>query len=227
MTTMADAIREYVEAAGRSVNSDEIKSAVTAKYPNRWQPTTLQAHLYGCVVNNPKGYVHHPNAKKFLYKNTDGSFEIYSEEKHGPNEWEPMEGEDDTSGSEELIEASIGLERDIEDHLVNNLESIEAGLEFVSRQFITDVGRIDILARDRDGNRVVIELKVGDAKDSSVGQIARYLGWFAKIDSKQPRGILIASGFPEGVKYAATAFSNLKLLTYRVQFSFEESSLRI
>lgn len=224
MTTMADAIREYVETAGRSVNSDEIKSAVTTNYPNRWQPTTLQAHLYGCVVNNPKGYVHHPNAKKFLYKNTDGSFEIYSEEKHGPNEWEPKDGEDDTSDSEELIEASIGLERDIEDHLVNNLESIEAGLEFVSRQFITDIGRIDILARDRDGNRVVIELKVGDAKDSSLGQIARYLGWFSKIDSKQPRGILIASGFPEGVKYASTAFSNLKLLTYRVQFSFEESS---
>lgn len=225
MTTMADAIREYVEEAGRSVSSDEIKSAVTSKYPNKWQPTTLQAHLYGCVVNNPKGYVHHPNAKKFLYKNADGGFDIYSEEKHGPNEWEPKEGEDDTSSSEELLEASIGLERDIEDHLVNNLEFIEVGLEFVSRQFVTDVGRVDILARDRNGNRVVIELKVGDAKDSSVGQIARYLGWFTRIDSKQPRGILIAGGFPEGVKYAAAAFANLRLLTYRVQFSFDESCL--
>lgn len=225
MTTMADAIWEYVESIGRPVSSDEIKASVMANYPDRWRPTTLQAHLYGCAVNNPKGYVHHPNAKKFLYKNADGSFEIYSEERHGPNEWLPADGVDETTNSDELVEASIGLERDIEDHLVNHLEVIEPGLEFVSRQFVTDIGRIDILARDREGNRVVIELKVGDAKDSSVGQIARYLGWFTKIDGKRPRGILIAAGFPEGVKYAATSFSNLKLLSYRIQFSFAESRL--
>lgn len=80
MTTMADAIREYVESQGKRVGSDEIKAAVMEKYPNKWRPTTLQTHLYGCVVNNPKGYLHHPNAKKFLSKNSDGSFEIYSEE---------------------------------------------------------------------------------------------------------------------------------------------------
>jgi hypothetical protein len=225
MTTMAKAIREYVEPMPRSVSSDEIKSAVMSKYPDKWQPSTLQAHLYGCVVNNPKGYLHHPNTQKFLYKNPDGTFEIYSEEKHGPNEWEPSEGEDDSSGSEELIEASISLERDIEDHLVNNLMAIEPGLELVSRQFSTEVGRIDILARDLNGNRVVIELKVGEAKDSSVGQIARYLGWFTKLDGKAPRGILIASGFPAGVRFAASIFPNLKILSYRVQFTFEESRL--
>lgn len=225
MTTMADAIREYVESQERRVSSDEIKSAVMAKYSDKWRPSTLQAHLYGCVVNNPKGYLHHPNAKKFLYKNTDGSFEIYSEEKHGPNEWEPTEGEDETTEASELLEASIGLERDIEDHLINNLSAIEPGLELVSRQFSTDIGRIDILARDKQGSRVVIELKVGEAKDSSLGQIARYLGWFSKLDSKQPRGILIASGFPEGVRYGAAALSNLQLLKYSVHFSFEESGL--
>jgi len=225
VTTMAEAIREFIEPLGRPASSDEIKSAVMSKFPEKWQPSTLQAHLYGCVVNNPKGYIHHPNARKFLYKNSDATFEIYSEEKHGPNEWQPSEGEDAPSGSEELIEASIGLERDIEDYLVNNLSAIEAGLEFVSRQFVTDVGRVDILARDASGNRVVIELKVGEAKDSSVGQIARYLGWFRRLDGKEPRGLLIASGFPEGVRYAASVFPRLKLLCYRVQFSFEEASI--
>ncbi len=145
--------------------------------------------------------------------------------KHGPNEWEPTEGEDETTEASELLEASIGLERDIEDHLINNLSAIEPGLELVSRQFSTDIGRIDILARDKQGSRVVIELKVGEAKDSSLGQIARYLGWFSKLDSKQPRGILIASGFPEGVRYGAAALSNLQLLKYSVHFSFEESGL--
>jgi hypothetical protein len=196
MTTMAEAIREFIAPLSRPASSDEIKSAVMSKYPDQWRPSTLQAHLYGCVVNNPKGYIHHPNARKFLYKNSDGTFEIYSEEKHGANEWQPSEGEGEPSGAEELIEAPIGLERDIEDFLVNNLGSIEPGLEFVSRQFVTDVGRIDILARDSSGNRVVIELKAGEAKDSSVGQIARYLGWFRKLDGKEPRGILIAGEIP-------------------------------
>jgi hypothetical protein len=222
---MARAIREVLEPMSRPATSDEIKAAVMSAYPGKWQRSTLQAHLYGCAVNNPKGYIHHPNAQKFLYKNSDGTFEIYAEEKHGPNEWEPTEGEDESSGTAELVEASIGLERDIEDHLVNNLELIERGLEFVARQFVTEVGRIDILARDSSGNRVVIELKVGEAKDSSVGQIARYLGWFRKLDGKDCRGLLIASGFPEGARYAASVFPNLKLLAYRVQFSFDDSGL--
>lgn len=85
------------------------------------------------------------------------------------------------------------------------------------------VGRIDILAEDRSGNRVVIEVKVGEAKDSVVGQIARYLGWFARQDGKNPRGFVIASGFPEGVRYAATMIPNLSLLSYRVNFTFEEA----
>jgi hypothetical protein len=107
---MAQAIREVIEPLGRSATSEEIRAAVMSKYPDKWQRSTLQAHLYGCVVNNPKGYIHHPNAQKFLYKNSDGTFEIYAEEKHGPNEWEPTEGEDESSETDELVETSIGLE---------------------------------------------------------------------------------------------------------------------
>ena len=69
---------------------------------------------------------------------------------------------------------------------------------------------------------MVIEVKVGDAKDSAVGQIARYLGWHTKTEGLPPRGILIASDFPEGVRYAAAAITNLTLIAYRVQFSFDQ-----
>jgi RecB family endonuclease NucS len=157
-----------------------IKQAVENNYAGKWKSSTLQAHLYACVVNNPKSYIHHPSIAKFLYKNADNTFELFSEEKHGPNEWAPLEREDDLESSEELVEASISLERDIEDHLINNLNAVEPGLKFIERQHHTDVGRIDILAEDRGGNRVIIEVKVGEAKDSVVGQIARYMGWFAR-----------------------------------------------
>jgi RecB family endonuclease NucS len=224
MSTMAEAVRNYIESVSQAT-ADDIKRAINSKYPNQWKPSTLQAHLYACAVNNPKAYIHHPFTAKFLYKNSDGTFEMYDEVKHGPNEWTPPEGADEETELTELAETSISLERDIEDHLITNLAAIEDGLTFVQRQLSTDVGRIDIMAKDKDGKSVVIEIKVGEAKDSSVGQIARYLGWFAKTERKATRGILIASDFPQGVRYAAAAIPNLKLITYKVHFSFQVVSV--
>jgi hypothetical protein len=60
MPTMAQAIRSYVQSIGGKVTPDQIKRAINAEYPNQWKPSTLQAHLYACVVNNPKAYIHHP-----------------------------------------------------------------------------------------------------------------------------------------------------------------------
>ncbi|HIK75262.1 MAG TPA: DUF91 domain-containing protein [Alcanivorax sp.] len=225
MATMAQAIQGIVERADRRLSSEEIKGEVEAAYPGKWRPATLQAHLYACSVNNPKSYIHHPYASKFLYKNSDGTFELYSEEKHGPNEWAPADGEEDDGGASDLVEASISLERDIEDHLINNLDILEPGLKLVARQYNTGVGRIDILAEDRSGARVIVELKVGEARDSVIGQVARYVGWFAREDGQPPRSIIVASGFSEGVRYAATMIQGLTLLAYRVNFSFESASL--
>ena len=115
--------------------------------------------------------------------------------------------------------------RDVEEHLIRNLETIEKGLRLIDRQVRIEVGIVDILAEDISGRRVVIELKVGEAKDSAVGQIARYLGWYGQKDRKPPRGILIAAEFPDPVRYAATAVTNLTLLSYKVHFTFERSSI--
>jgi hypothetical protein len=222
MATMAQAIKGYVESAHGKVAADQIKRHINAKFPGQWKASTLQAHLYACVVNNPKAYIHHPSAEGFLYRNADGTFELYSEALHGPNEWAPTLSDDEITDVDELAETSISLERDIEDHLVQHLDAIERGLKLVGRQVSTDVGRVDILAEDSAGLRVVIEVKVGDAKDSAVGQMARYIGWYAKTDGKPARGILIAGDFPEGVRYAAGAIPNVTLVAYSVQFSFQK-----
>ena len=222
MSTMVQAIRSFVQSAGGKVTAGQIKSHINAEFPGRWKASTLQVHLYACAVNNPKAYIHNPGTEKFLYRNADGTFELYSESVHGSNEWAPPVGDDEVTDLGELAETSISLERDIEDHLVHHLDALEKGLRLVGRQLSIDVGRIDILAEDSKGVRVVIEVKVGDAKDSAVGQIASYLGWYAKTERSPPRGILIAGNFPEGVQYAAAAIPNLTLIAYGVHFSFEE-----
>ncbi len=134
-------------------------------------------------------------------------------------------GESTPEALTEYVESSLSLERDLEDQILNHLEVLEPGLTLVSRQESSDVGRVDLLARDSDGRMVIIELKAGEAKDSSIGQIARYMGWYAKQDGKLPRAILVASGFPEPVRYAATAIPGLKRMTYRVQFAVEEATI--
>lgn len=228
MTTMAGAVRHFVESSSTGVTSREIRDHINAAYLDKWTPGTLTAHLYGCAVNQPKAYVHHKSAEKFLYRADDGRFFIYDERKHGPNVWAPVaedplieEEVETVDAIEQRIEASISFERDVEEHLIRTLGTLEKGLRFVDRQVVIDVGRVDILAEDANGRRVVIELKVGDAKDAAVGQIARYLGWYARKDQKPPRGMLIAGDFPEPVRYAAEAVKNLELVRYRVQFAFD------
>ncbi len=218
--TLAEAIKQYMQETAGPVTSDMVKRAVEERYPGQWKVSSVQAHLYACQINNPKAYIHHPSAERFLYKNSDGTFVLYDEKIHGPNEWAPGEEIESEEGPEELVQSSISLERDMEDHLVQDLGQIEPGLVYIARQVATDVGRVDIQGRDARGVTTVIEVKVGEAKDSAIGQIARYIGWFMKTE--KVRAILIASDFPEPIRYAARAIPNLKLMKYRVHFSFEE-----
>lgn len=223
MTTMSQAIKEAVEEGAGPLSREAIRQSVESRYPGEWQPGTLTAHLYACAINNPKAYVHHPSSERFLYKRADGTFELYDEKAHGPNLWVPDQAED---GSEQTVEASVSLERDIEDQLVHRLDALEEGLTFVERQAKCDVGRVDIVGRGADGATVVVELKVGEAKDSAIGQIARYMGWHQQHQAAGTvRGILVASDFSEGVQHAALAIPNLALRRYRVQLTFEDASL--
>jgi len=117
----------------------------------------------------------------------------------------------------------LSLERDLEDQIVSHLDALERGLTLVSRQVRSEVGILDLLAKSRDGQTVIIELKAGEAKDSSIGQIARYVGWYSEKEGAAPRAILVASGFPQPVRWAAKAIPGLRLVTYQVQFNFEEA----
>ena len=148
-----------------------------------------------------------------------------TDELHRPplcNIWEP----DEDGEVSQAIEASISLERDIEDQLVHQLDALEKGLTVVERQAKCDIGRVDIVGRGVDGAIVVVELKAGEAKDSAIGQIARYMGWYQeRDDAPSVRGILVAAEFPEEVQYAARAVPNLALRRYRIQLRFEDANL--
>jgi hypothetical protein len=99
------------------------------------------------------------------------------------------------------------FEKDIEDVFVKNLGKIEPGLKLVEggRQFITEIGRLDLFCRSSDGEYVVVEIKAGEAQDGVFGQILRYIGWVhTNIEggSDNVRGIILAGGFPDQAHYS-------------------------
>jgi len=88
------------------------------------------------------------------------------------------------------------LEKTLEDFLEFNLDLLENGLKFVDRQYPTSTGPLDILAKDRRGRWVVVELKRGRAADKVIGQLLRYRAFIvaerAKGKETQVRGFVVA-----------------------------------
>ncbi len=106
---------------------------------------------------------------------------------------------------EELISQMVD-EQLIESFLEKQVSYLEQGLKLVKngRQYPTEVGPIDLLAKDSSGRFVVIELKKTRASDKVMGQILRYMGW-VRINLSQEkivRGIIVAREVPDKLKYA-------------------------
>jgi len=106
--------------------------------------------------------------------------------------------------SESLAQALY--ERHIEDFLETNLHLLEPNLTLVvdGRQYVTDVGRIDLLARDASERYVVIELKRDRVPDKTIGQILRYMGWIKQnlTAGEKVRGIIVGQHLSDKLIYA-------------------------
>jgi hypothetical protein len=128
------------------------------------------------------------------------------------------------------------MEKQLEDFIIANWDKTQLGSkydliyedgELLSQQFRTDIGPIDILARDKKSkNYVVIELKRNQTSDDTVGQLARYMGWIKKHKNDQDvRGIIVAGQFDKKLSYATTMVPNIEVFLYEVSFSLKEHNL--
>jgi hypothetical protein len=129
-------------------------------------------------------------------------------------------------------EMAYALEKHLEDFIVENWSKIEFGekLELYidkngnsGQQYYTEeVGYIDLLAKDKNGNFVVIELKKGRRDDEVVGQVLRYMGWVRMNlckNSESVRGLIIVGERNPKLKYALTETgNNISAMVYQVKF---------
>jgi RecB family endonuclease NucS len=79
---------------------------------------------------------------------------------------------------------------------------------------------IDILAIDKDGRYVVVELKVSRGYDRIVGQLLRYMTWVEQnMETSQPvRGVIVANEITTDLKLASSRISDIRLIEYEISF---------
>jgi len=137
----------------------------------------------------------------------------------------------DTPGKD-ISTTEFVLEKYLEDFIVTNWDSINFGRKLkiftdtngnFGQQYFTDVGYIDILAQDENGNFVVIELKKGKPSDQVIGQTLRYISWVKKNlckENQKVEGMLIVGGVDKKLQYSIEEVKNLiKIKIYSIDFA--------
>jgi RecB family endonuclease NucS len=85
-----------------------------------------------------------------------------------------------------------GVESHLQELLAANCDAIAPGLRLVRREYPTDIGPVDLLCRDADGNAVAIEIKRRGEIDG-VEQLARYVEFLGRDPMLRPvRGVFVA-----------------------------------
>ena len=89
-------------------------------------------------------------------------------------------------------------EQELEEHIWYQLERIEPGLRFCGHQVVCSNCIIDIVAEDKLGKHVLVELKVVQDDPRLVGQVARYPKAYADrfdVCTEDIRVVVIAPGY--------------------------------
>jgi hypothetical protein len=212
------------------------------RYP-KLQPGSIRAHLVQAATNDPSR-LHHTSTNEsddVLFKVAPGQFRLFEPGKDPAPIHELVQG--DVAREEQLAEvidegdsadaqpgsSEFLLERDLQRYLAENLECIESGLKLYEEDGIKglefDAGggrRIDILAVDKSGDFVVLELKVSKGYDRVVGQLLRYVNW-ARQNLAMPghhvRGMIICRTMSEDLRLACASLPDVELFEYQLSVS--------
>jgi tetratricopeptide (TPR) repeat protein len=91
------------------------------------------------------------------------------------------------------------------------------------QQFPTEVGRIDILCKNKKTDSLVVfEIKKDKSADIVIGQISRYMGFVKKKIAKPDQsveGIIITYEKDRKLEYAVSIHDNIRVFTYAVNIS--------
>lgn len=118
----------------------------------------------------------------------------------------------------------FGTEDELSSLLMQDLNLIESGLRPVQQESPLPKGYIDILARDVNGNLVVIEVKRRQAELAAVSQLKRYVEEVAKRKNSTVRGVLCAPSMSENAKKMLDGYG---LEFYKLNYEISNPSAKI
>jgi hypothetical protein len=245
-------VREQKIQKGQVFSRESVISWFSAKYP-KIKRGTVYAHLL-LLSTNKGSRVHHkprPDGQDdFLFQIGRSDFRLYdavmdpapkyefsgaltraSQDFGVENDLENSESDTEEDDNEYSSTGEFAYEKDLKNYLSKNLGSVESGLRLYEEDGIIGIefpvgGRyIDILAKDKNGNLVVIELKVSKGYDRVIGQILRYMGWIEKNladTDQQVRGIIVASHITEDLILATSRLQGVDLIEYRLSLEFKK-----
>ena len=134
-------------------------------------------------------------------------------------------------------ESVFALEKHLHEFLVDNWSVTELSNEWNlleedgdiigSHYYAEEVGEIDLVAKhNREDKWLVIELKRNQTSDSTVGQILRYMSWIRKnlaAKGAKVEGLIIAHQIDRKLQYALDGLTDIKCMTYQVNFKLDST----
>ena len=194
---------------------DELSYSSDDTRRNRPNPSRLE--ITGDLRNNLASY------KSAVTKYQRFRQDIESEAAHVTLRRASPDGPDDPAEPPGRV---LSMESDLQRALRDALSDLEPGLEAVDGggEKAVPSGRIDILARDRKGGLVVIELKAVCARREVLGQIAGYMADIERETGTHPRGLIIAPDFHPSTVSGARMIDGLGLKRYTIRFGFSDMS---
>ncbi len=238
MKEMADELTKGPEAV---FSKQQAISWFREKYP-KIKVGTVTAHLTR-LSTNARSRTHYsakPSEDDVFYQidghryrryrpDTDPT-PIYASEGGLETSRGPKEEDEDSVEQPSPDGGEFAYEADLRNYLSKNLGKLESGLRLYDEEGITGIefpvgGRfIDILARDKTGGLVVIELKVSRGYDRVVGQLMRYVAWLKKNlaePDQHVRGVIVAREISEDLLLACSMVPDVELFEYEMSLSLK------
>jgi hypothetical protein len=120
---------------------------------------------------------------------------------------------------------NISYKNEVQDILVKDLEVIEAGLKLYKSddnngiKYPAEGKYIDILAIDKEGDYVIIDIDYGKGNENKIGEVLRNKNWIerniAKVGQKV-RGIIISNEITEDLIMACINLPEIELCEYEI-----------